>query len=89
MLLTELKHVEPKYTEKPIYYFFFIPVNQLCQSIGQFKNIFQLPAFEAGLWLIILTMFELKSNSIGFASTKNAKWQIAQAMKQKCIFLCM
>ena len=44
--------------------------------------------FEAGLGLITLTMFELKSNSIGLASTKNAKLQIAQAMKQKCIFCC-
>jgi hypothetical protein len=33
-------------------------------------------------------MFELKSNSIGLASTKNAKLLIAQAMKQKYIFCC-
>ena len=37
---------------------------------------------------MILIKFELKSNSIGLASTKNANWQIAQAMKQKCIFCC-
>ena len=36
---------------------------------------------------LTLTMFELKSNSIDLASTKNAKLQIAKAMKQKCIFL--
>ena len=47
-----------------------------------------LPVFEVGLWLIILIKFELKSNSIGLASTKNANLQIAQAMKQKCIFCC-
>ena len=45
-----------------------------------------LPVFEFGLWLIILIKFELKSNSIGLASTKNAKLQIAQAIRQKCIF---
>ena len=37
---------------------------------------------------MILIKFELKSNSIGLASTKNANLQIAQAMKQKCIFCC-
>ena len=35
---------------------------------------------------LTLTMFELKSNSIDLASTKNVKLQIAKAMKQKCIF---